>query len=348
MFWLSLGIVFFVFLYLIRSILLPFVVGVMTAYFLDPAADKLEAKGLSRGLATLLITACFFFVLILLCLWITPIVIDQFSGLISTLPEYANAISQQYGDQISRFIGKLPAAPAADIQQAITNISGVLLKLVGDFLSGVFQSGIVIVNLLSLLLITPVVTFYLLLDWDRMLARLNRLLPKAHAHTIRQQLSVINHTLAGFLRGQINVCLILAAYYSIGLGLTGLKFSIVIGAITGFLVILPYVGVLFGLLVALGVALFQFDNYAQIGAVAAVFLIGQVLEGYFLTPKLVGSKVGLHPVWIIFGMLAGAALFGFVGILLAVPVTAVIGVLIRFALDQYLDSGYYTSDRAKK
>lgn len=348
LFWLIIAVLFFVFLYLIRNILLPFVVGIFAAYFLDPAADRLEKNGMSRALATTVITAGFFMVLLLLFLWIPPLVIDQLSGLLEALPEYANAVSQQYGDKFASWFGGLPAVHMENLRQAVTDVSGIALKFAGDFVTGIFQSGVVVVNLLSLLLITPVVAFYLLRDWDYIVSRINHMLPKAHAATIRAQMAIINQTLAGFVRGQLNVCLLLGIYYAIGLSFLGLKFGAIIGIVTGFLVILPYVGLLFGSFIGLAVAFFQYDSYAMILGVLAVFVSGQVIESNFVTPKLVGDKVNLHPLWIIFGMLAGGTLFGFVGILLAIPVTAVIGVLARFAIGQYLESEYYTGGYAKK
>jgi predicted PurR-regulated permease PerM len=340
-FWLTLGLLFFVFIFLIRGILLPFVVGMLAAYLLDPAADRLEARGFSRSVSTLLITGFFFLVLAIIFIVIPPVIVNQLSGLIAALPDYLNAFHAKYDARMAQWMGHLPTAEMESIRQAAADSSGKLVAFFAGFLSSVFQSGLVIANVLALMLITPVVTFYLLRDWDHLVAHLDTLLPRAHAKTIRQQLAKINDTLAGFLRGQLNVCLILAIYYSIGLSLAGLKFGMVIGLIAGFLVIIPYVGALFSALVGLSVAFFQFDNFVDIAIVLGVFLLGQTIEGYFLTPKLVGEKVGLHPVWIIFGMLAGAALFGFVGVLIAVPVTAVIGVLIRFATERYLQSSYY-------
>ncbi|MGE0755235.1 MAG: AI-2E family transporter, partial [Alphaproteobacteria bacterium] len=196
----------------------------------------------------------------------------------------------------------------------------------------------------SLFLITPIVAFYLLRDWDRLVDHIDNLLPRKHAATIREQMRIIDRTLAGFLRGQFNVCLILGTYYAIGLTLVGLKFGLLIGLATGFLTIFPYVGLMLGMGIGLSVALFQFGDFMPVAMTLAVFVTGQIIEGYFITPKLVGDKVGLHPVWIIFGMLAGAALFGFVGILLAIPVTAVMGVLIRFAISRYKLSNYYQGD----
>ena len=341
------AVLFLVFIFLIRSVLLPFVLGMFMAYFLDPATDRLERSGLSRTPASLLVTVTFFLWIVLISLLIVPVIFTQLSGLIAALPEYFATLQQDYAQDLSKWLGGLPGLQVESVKSAVTDYSGVMLKFAEQFAAGVFHSGMAVVNVLSLLLVTPVVAFYLLRDWDVLVARFDDLLPRPSAETIRGQLSIINRTLAGFIRGQLNVCLILATYYAIGLSLVGLKFGILIGIMTGLLVILPYVGALFGTLTGLGVAFFQFTAYSDIGAVLAVFLLGQLIEGYMLTPRLVGERVGLHPVWIIFGMLAGAALFGFVGVLLAVPTTAVIGVLIRFALERYLQSTYYNGEPRK-
>jgi predicted PurR-regulated permease PerM len=345
LFWLGIGLGFLVFLYLIRSILLPFVLGILTAYFLDPVVDRLEKKKCSRTVATLLVTAIFFLIVTMALVLVTPLIADQLSGLLAMLPEYVAGFNHLYGEQMSRLLGGLPPEQVESFRQAASDMSAAMFKLLADFVTGLFQSGLLVVNLLSLILITPVVAFYLLRDWDCIVTRIHSLLPRPHEATIREQLAIIDDTLAGFIRGQMNVVLILGTYYALGLSLVGLKFGIVIGLLTGLLVIVPYVGFLVGMVLGLCVAFFQFDEYVYIFATLGVFLGGQVLEGYFLTPKLVGEKVGLHPVWIIFGMLAGGALFGFVGVLLAVPVTAVIGVLIRFATERYLQSSYYKGGR---
>lgn len=348
-FWLAVGALCLLFLYLIRGILLPFVVGGLAAYFLDPAADRLEKKGLSRSMATSVIIAGFFLAVLVLCVWIPPLLIDQLSDLLAMLPQYIAAFHENYAPRFSAWLGGIPGADMEGIRQAVTTISGALASAAADFAAGLFSSVTAIFNILSLLLITPVVAFYLLRDWNEITARADRLLPRKQAPVIREQLAIIDRTLAGFVRGQLNVCLLLAAYYAIGLSLTGLKFGIVIGALTGLLVILPYVGFLFGFLLGMGVAFFQFSGDAlPVLMVLAVYMIGQALESYVLTPNLVGNRVGLHPVWVIFGMLAGAALFGFVGILLAIPATAVIGVLFRFALARYLESDYYGAAPARK
>lgn len=344
LFWLALGLLFFVFIYLIKGVLLPFVLGTLIAYFLDPAADKLEKWKLSRGLATAIITLLFFTILISLSVLIIPMIASQLSGLVSDLPSYFVEIEKEYEKEIFSWMHKLPASYMASLKEAISNFSGVMVNMAGDMAGGLFHSGMAIINLLSLILITPVVSFYLLRDWDVIKLRFYALLPRQHEITIREQLLLIDATLAGFIRGQMNVCLILALFYATGLSIVGLKFGVLIGIATGFLVILPYVGFMFGAGLGVIVAYFQFGDIAGMFPTAIVFAIGQGLESGIITPKLVGEKVGLHPVWIIFGMLAGAALFGFIGVLIAVPVSAVIGVLIRFAMSRYLASKYYHGD----
>jgi predicted PurR-regulated permease PerM len=214
---------------------------------------------------------------------------------------------------------------------------GWLGRGVGD----VARGGIAIANLLSLIFITPVVTFYMLRDWDRLIAHIDSLLPREYAATVREQAKAIDHTLAGFARGQASVCLVLAAYYASGLMLVGLPFGLVVGLAAGLLTFIPYLGAATGFVVGMAIALANFDSWTAIIAVAIVFAIGQVIESNVLTPRLVGNRVGLHPVWVIFALLAGGALFGFVGILLAVPSAAAIGVLVRFATGRYMESPVY-------
>jgi predicted PurR-regulated permease PerM len=335
LFWFTIAVCFLVFLFLIRSILLPFVLGIFIAYFLSPVTDKLEKLGLARALATLLVIGCFFLSFILLSLLIFPAIVTQISGLISELPGYMARLEQEHAQNLTEWLGGFPAIDTESLKENIAGLSGVVVKLAGNFLTGLLQSSMAFVNVISMILITPVVAFYLLNDWNSIIRNADELLPRTHAATIRTQLRIIDRTLAGFLRGQLNVCLILSTYYALLLSLFGLKFGIIIGIATGLLVIVPYVGWLVGTLIGLTIAFFQFDDAGQMGIILTIFVVGMVVEGNFLTPKLVGEKVGLHPVWIIFGMLSGAALFGFVGVLLAVPASAVIGVLLRFAIERY-------------
>lgn len=334
----------FLFLFMVKSILLPFVVAMITAYFLDPAADKLEDFALSRFSATLTITISFFIIAITGSLLLMPLIYDQIVSFAGKIPEYSRYMQQEVLPVLMEKVKGIDPNALENIQGSISDISKYVLTISGNIASGLWNSGVALLNLLSLLFITPIVTFYILRDWDIMRAKISAWLPVKHKEVILEQFSEIDRTLSGYIRGQTNVCLLLGAFYAVGLMIIGLDFGLMIGMMTGILSFIPYVGLLVGMTVGLGVAFIQYgglDGITSIGMVALVFVIGQVIEGNFVSPKLVGDKVGLHPVWIMFGMLAGTALFGFIGILLSVPVTAVLGVLIRFSLKQYLQSGWY-------
>lgn len=341
-FWL-IGITFFaVFLYSVKSILLPFVVGILVAYFLDPAADRLEKAGLSRTISTLSITVIFFFALGISFVLLAPPIYEQLFELVSKTPQYIAHLQESIYPYIQKVLKDFDYIELEnEAKKVAPEASSYALQLISKLISGIWQSGIALVNIISLIFITPIVSFYLLKDWDNITKKVDKMLPKKHAKTIRVQIRKIDQTISGFVRGQTNVCIIMAVFYSIGLIFVGLDFGLIIGIGAGLLTFIPYAGIAFSFIVALAVAIFQFDNLTEIGLVVMVFLIGQVIESNVITPKLVGDKVGLHPVWIIFGMLAGATLFGFVGVLIAVPVTAVIGVLLRFSLEKYLHSNFY-------
>jgi predicted PurR-regulated permease PerM len=340
-FWLIGAVTFVVLLFLLRGVLLPFVAGMAIAYFLDPLADRLEALGLSRTSATAVITAIFFLLLAALLFLLVPVVEQQVVTFAQRLPGYVDALNERVQPLVHDLYRKLSPKDIEKLQSSVGAYAGTAVGWVVDLARSVLTGGIAVVSILSLLFITPVVTFYLLRDWDHMVHTVDDWLPRHNAETIRLQFSEINRTLAGFVRGQATVCLVLGAFYGIGLTLTGLDLGLVIGLGTGLAAFVPYVGMLTGLVVSVGLALAQGSGWGLLGGVGLVFLIGNVLEGNVLTPKLVGDRVGLHPVWIIFALLAGGALFGFVGILLAVPMAAVVGVVTRFALKHYLGSDLY-------
>ena len=231
-----------------------------------------------------------------------------------------------------------------EVDKARAAVMGASEKVIGGALAviqGVWSSGLALVNLIGLVVVTPVVAWYLLRDWDRIVEAVDGWLPRDHAPVIREQVRIIDRTLAGFVRGQAMVCLILGAVYAIALELAGLDYGLVVGLVAGLISFIPYVGSLVGLALSVGLAAIQFDEPLRIALIAVIFVAGQAIEGNFLTPKLVGEKVGLHPVWVIFGLLAGGSLFGFVGVLLAIPVAAVVGVGLRFALARYKAGPYY-------
>lgn len=330
-------------LVLLRDMLLPFVAGMAIAYFLDPAADWLERRGFRRWLATLLIILLFFVAAILVVVLLVPLVSDQFAKFMDHLPQYVAFFNERIWPSLQVWAARFGVdLVALDPKTALAGNGEQVMKVVSGVLTGLLGGGQAIFNVLSLLVITPVVGFYLLRDWDHMLARIDDYLPLDHADTIREQATEIDKVLAGFVRGQMLVCLFLAAFYGLGLTLFGLQFGLFIGITAGMISFIPYVGTTLGFVVGIGVAVAQYWNDpVWIAAVAGVFVVGQMIEGNVLHPVLIGDRVGLHPVWIMFALLAGGSLFGFVGILVAVPLFAVIGVLARFALERYRQSYLY-------
>jgi predicted PurR-regulated permease PerM len=331
-------------LYLLRNILLPFVAGLAIAYMLDPVCDWLERRGFSRPAATVIISACIVVVLVVALVFLLPLVEQQIVDFAGRLPGFVEALANRLLPTLASFGEQLGITNLSDLSSSAGSHAAGILGWIGGAVAGLLGRGMAIANLLSLLFITPVVAFYLLRDWDRLVREIDSLLPQRHAETIRQQLKSIDRTLAGFARGQATVCLLLAIFYAAGLSLIGVNFGFAIGLGIGFLSFIPYVGSITGFIVSVGVALAQFGGWTHVGLVVALFALGQLLEGYVLTPRLVGGRVGLHPVWVIFALLAGGALFGFVGLLLAVPTAAAIGVLVRFGTEKYRQSNYFRGD----
>ena len=344
--WAAILAVFVLVLVVLKGILLPFVAGMAIAYLLDPTCDRLERLGCSRNLATVIVTAVFAVVVILFLLLIVPLAVQEAVNFLSSLPDFISRTQDRLLPYVAELQQRLNLPDAAEMSQLARERFGTALSWLGGALQSVVGQGLALANLLSLIFITPVVTFYLLRDWDRLVTKIDELLPRAHAATIRSQALLVNQTLAGFARGQSMVCATLAIYYASALMLVSLPFGLIVGLLAGLLTFIPYVGALTGFAVSMAIAIGQFSDPWSIALVAVIFAVGQVLEGNFLTPKLVGDRVGLHPVWIIFALLSGGALFGFVGLLLAVPVASVIGVLVRFAIAQYRVSRLYLGSHA--
>lgn len=327
---------------ILSDVLLPFVVGIGIAYLFDPVADRLQRMGLSRTLATTLILASFFVVVALILLLMIPALHRQISAAIRLIPNTVDAVQHLLEPILSQMQSELSPDSVKEIKSTIGDFAGTAFKWLSGLAGKLLSGGLAFLNLLSLILITPLVAFYLLRDWDDIVAKVDNWLPRDAAPNIREQVRKIDDTLAGFLRGQGLVCASLAVFYAAGLTILGLKAGLLIGVAAGLLAVIPYVGATVGMLIGVGMAFAQFQqDWIQIVSVAAVFLVGQTLEGYFLTPRLVGGRVGLSPIWIIFAMLAGGALFGFTGVLLALPAAAIVGVLVRFGIEQYLESDLY-------
>lgn len=328
---------FAVILWFLGDVLLPFVLGSAIAYFIDPLADRLERYGLSRAAATAVITVFALFLAIVMGLLVIPTLISQLVDLINVAPQ----LMRDLQDFITRQFPSI-LVEGSTARETLTSIGDAIKERGPELVESVLGSARSVFGVVILLVIVPVVSVYMLLDWDRMIARIDDLLPRDHAPVIRQLAGDIDKTLASFIRGMGSVCVILGTYYAIALMLVGLQFGLIVGFIAGLVTFIPYLGAMIGGALAIGLALFQFwGDWASIGLVAGVFVLGQVIEGNFLTPKLVGDSVGLHPVWLLLALSVFGALFGFVGMLVAVPVAAALGVLARFATDQYLSSILY-------
>jgi predicted PurR-regulated permease PerM len=340
-FWAATFAVFVLALWLLHEILLPFVAGMGLAYLLDPVAKSLQRVGVNRLLATLLIVGLFVVAFLLLLILFVPILGAQLTAFIERLPGYIARLQALVTDPSRPWLRQVVGEGFrdADIGDLVSQGAGWL----AGFLRSLWSGGQALISIFSLLIVTPVVAFYLLHDWDRMVATIDGWVPRQHRETVRALAHEIDVVLAGFVRGQTAVCLILGSFYAAGLSLAGLNFGLLIGLVSGVISFIPYVGSMTGLVLAVGVAIAQFwPAWTPILVVAGIFFLGQFFEGYVLAPKLVGESVGLHPVWLMFALFAFAYLFGFVGLLVAVPLAAAVGVLARFALRQYRASPLYT------
>ncbi len=329
------------FFYAISSILLPFILAFVFAYFLHPAVQSLERKHLSRAMATSIILALFIIFFLGVVLIVVPILQSQLMTLFSKVPAIAEALREQIQSVISYAKEAISPEQLKEISDVISGTIGTILKSFANGLLKVFTGGVVLFNLVSMLMITPIVLFYILRDWQGVEEQMSDFIPEKKKKNVMPILREINTTLAGFIRGQSMVCLLLGIFYGVGLSFIGLEFGLLIGLLSGILSFIPYFGFLTGVILSIFLAA---TTHASLGlwiGIAIVFMLGQILEGYVLTPKLVGDKVGLHPVWVIFALFAGGALFGFVGVLIAVPVAAIIGVLVRHILRWYYNTPLY-------
>jgi predicted PurR-regulated permease PerM len=340
-FWLIGFVVFCLLVWLLSGVLAPFVTGMIIAYLLDPVCQRLQRLGLPRWQATTVLLLLFLFLAILVALIVLPILLTQVTGLLTAAPDYVAKAAARLQPLIAELRHRVSQSNFNEIQKAVSQYAGSAVSWIGAVIGSLWQGGVALIDLLSLVFITPVVAFYMLRDWDHMLGVIDQNLPVAQRNTIRALGVEVNFTLSRFIRGQLIVCLLLGLFYAVALTIVDLNFGLLVGLMTGILSIIPYVGSLVGLVSSVGIAMVQFDDWTMWVVVLGIFLLGQFLEGNFVTPKLVGESVGLHPVWVIFALLAAGSLFGFTGVMLAVPVAAVIGVLCRFTLKRYRASALY-------
>jgi predicted PurR-regulated permease PerM len=341
-FWLGALLIFVVFLVVFSNVLLPFVAGMAVAYGLDPIADRLERLGLGRLAASLVILVGFVILLVLLVVLLVPLLVNQLAAFIDKMPSYALQLQALVQALLDTRLGHLIKVDSGEFNSSMGSLMAEAAGWLSTLLKSIWSGGSALVDVAALFVVTPVVAFYMLIDWDRMVARIDSWVPRDHVETVRAIARDIDHAIAGFVRGQGLVCMLLGSIYAVGLMLVGLNFGLLIGIGAGLLSFIPYVGTTVGFVVGVSVALVQFwPEWQWIGATVLVFAVGQFIEGNILQPRLVGRSVGLHPVWLMFALFAFGALFGFVGLLIAVPAAAAVAVLMRFAIARYLTSPIY-------
>jgi predicted PurR-regulated permease PerM len=352
-FWVGALVVLVALLWLLGGVLLPFAAALALGYVLDPVADRLERMGLPRLGAVLVILVCFLLGLAAVLVVIVPVLAHQLEGFATSFPGYVakvqtlaseqgSSLIERYGSGILERLGIHGPIQTADLQKPVGDLVGQAVNWLGGFAKGLWTGGQALVSLFSLLVVTPVVAFYMLLDWDKMVATIDGWVPLHQRETVRTLAREMDSAMAGFLRGQSLVCLALGLWYGLGLSLAGLNFGLLIGITAGILSFIPYVGSLTAFVIAALVAIVQgWPDWSLLAFSMGVVVTGQFLEGNFLSPWLVGASIGLHPVWLMFALLAAGSLFGFTGLILAVPVAAAAKVLLRFALHRYLDSPLY-------
>lgn len=327
------------FIYATRGVLLPFVAGLAIAYLLDPLADRLEEWKFPRWLAATVILFLFFVVATGVLLAMLPIIQIQLFALIDHLPGYLEGVRPLVDSFLLRINDSFHVEIAPDAESLIASVASKGLDRMGGILSGLVSQGAALFNLLTLLLISPVVAFFLLRDWDLIVTTIDGWLPAEQGPVIRMLAGRIDKALAGFVRGQTMVALIMAVLYAVGWSAVGLNYGLILGLLAGILAYVPFVGALLAMLIAIIVGLGQFGpDSGPLLQVFGVFVVVQIIEGAFLTPRLIGSHVGLHPVWVLFAIFAGGEIMGFVGVLIALPVAAAAAVIVRHIIDRYLES----------
>ena len=341
-FWLIAAIFFALTVWILKPVLFPFVAGMAIAYFLNPVVETLGRRNVPRWLSTTWVLTAFALFVTVIVMLTAPLIQEQVANLINALPGYIQKLRDMFMPWFENWTSRFAPEDVEKVRDAATQSAGEATTWLVGILSGILSGGGAILNIAAFAVITPIVAFYMMQDWPRITRSIDELFPRRYYEVIHARLAEIDSALSGFVRGQALVCLSLMFVYGLGLTLTGLEYGATIGLIAGVLSFIPYVGTTFGWVVSLILAIIQFEGDAlRILLVLAVFGVGQVLETYILTPRLVGQRVGLHPVWILFAIMTGGKLLGFFGVLIAVPVAAVIGVMIRFAVKQYKASAVY-------
>lgn len=327
---------------LFASVLLPFVAAASIAYFLDPPARRLVALGMPRGLAALLLILALIAIALLFALLFYPLIVNQFGLLIGRLPDYALLLQELLNKLVKRLQIELGHDYISGrLRELISSQAGAMISFLAAAISRLIGSGFALFSAITLIVVTPVVAFYLLRDWPRILDAIDSWLPHRYRDAVCAQVREIDRILSAWLRGQAICSLLLGLYYALALTLVGLDLGLIVGFAAGLLSFIPYVGTIGGFLASVALAAAQFSHWSAELPVIAVFVVGNLLENYVIYPRFLGDRVELPAAWVIFALFAGGAAFGFLGVLLAVPVAATVGVLARFWLHRYLASPLY-------
>lgn len=332
-------------LHLFASILLPFVLGALVAYLLDPLADRLEAVGMPRSLAAVLLVVAMLALIVAFFLLLYPLILAQLMILIQLVPQYIRALTIFIQESLLWLEERLgPEIVDQRLRQLALNQVTAMLGWITGAIASVVGGGVQLFNVLMLVVVTPIVTFYLLRDWPKMIAHVDSWVPRRYVGTVREVAREIDRVLSAWVRGQALVCLIFAVFYAVALTAAGLQLGLIVGLTAGIISFIPYVGTLTGFVIGVGMALAQFSDWRDVALIAAIFVVGNIVEGYVIYPRLLGNRVELHAVWVLFALFAGGAVLGFIGVLLAVPAAAAIGVIARYWLRRYRESPLYLDE----
>lgn len=341
-FWITSLVLLGLFFWLFSAMLTPFVLGITIAYLLDPLVRWLEARKIGRTAAAVLLLTIFFVSVSLLLLLLIPPLYRELSQLVDQAPGYLQVLADRVQPYLDTVEQQLQDGAFDDrVREAVGSNVGNAINLGSGVLSGLLSGGRALIGFLSLLVVTPLVAFFMMREWRRIIGTIDGLIPRHNYSEIRELVVQIDRKISGFVRGQLLVALSLGVIYAVALSFAGLDFSVLIGLGAGLLSIIPLFGSIAGLLASVIVAWLQTSEFAYVALIAGIFMVGQLLEGNVITPKLLGGSVGMHPLWILFSIMAGASLLGILGMMIAVPVAAAVGVLLSFALQRYQKSEFY-------
>lgn len=329
----------FAFLYSVSEVLMPFAVALFLGYFFAPVVSKMHSFGVSRSVASISVVSFVILLIVMFSITVIPLLYKQ----VVLLAQMAIDHQKDVQDLIRKFMDEYQLSPAltAKLQEYLEALSGTVLSFMGSVLTNILHSGVAAINILSLIFICPFVLYYIMADWNKLTHALDSVIPVKALPAFKGLSKELHYTLSGYVRGQLMVCMIMATYYSVAYTIIGVESGIALGIISGALTFIPYAGALFSIVLTGLIVTVQFGSLKILAIVLGAFMFAQFLEGNFIVPKLVGEKVKLHPVWVIFGLLSGGALFGFLGVMIALPLTAVIAVVIRFLLKDYKESSIY-------